>query len=63
MVIKLPTSAVPFLYKQDPILQVDTDAKKVVSLVGEGDWEREIQGADKLTLNLIARKKVTWLAS
>lgn len=37
MVIKLPSSAVPFLYKQDPVLQVGTDAKKVVSLVGEED--------------------------
>lgn len=42
MVIKLPTSAVPLLYKQDPILHVGTDATKVVSFVragGTGRWK------------------------
>lgn len=30
---------------------------------GRGDWEMEIQGADKLTLNPIAKRKVTWINS
>lgn len=58
-VTKLPTSAVPFLYKQDPILRVGTDAK----LGGGEELEKEIQGAHRLTLNLIARRKVTLLTS
>lgn len=56
-VMKLPTSAVPFLYKQDHILWVGTDAKLGG---GGGDRQREIQGAHRLTLHLITRRKVTF---